>query len=61
MYPKLVQNFNQLPFALQNVLVILGELWKKVSKFSGNKCCLEFKGPIVLIKGNIFQLSKVTK
>ena len=36
MYPKLVENFNQEQFALQNVLVILGQLQKNVSKVSGN-------------------------
>ena len=36
MYPELGENFNQEHFALKKVLVIPGQRWKKVSKFSGN-------------------------
>ena len=53
-------------FALQKVLVTLGHLRKNVSNFSGNECCLEFKGQKVLITDEekrkyIFQLAKVCK
>ena len=46
-------------FAIQKVLVTLGHLRQKISKFSGNSCCLELKGRTVLItdekgKGNIY-------
>ena len=58
MYPELVENLNQAHFALQKVLVTLGHLRKKVSKFSGSYCRLELKGRIVLTtdekKGNIY-------
>ena len=51
-------------FAIQKVLVTLGHLRQKISKFSGNSCCLEFKGRRVLMTDEkkrkyIFQLAKV--
>ena len=49
MYPELGENLNQEHFALQNVLVVPGQLREKESKFSGNEFCLEFKGQMVLI------------
>ena len=36
MYPELGENLNYAQFDLQKVLVILGQLRKKVSKLSGN-------------------------
>ena len=36
-------------FAIKKVLVTLGHLPPKISTFSGNECCLEFKGRTVMI------------
>ena len=49
MYLKLDENLNQAHFALQRVVVILGQLREKVSQFNGNQYCLEFKGQVLLI------------
>ena len=43
MYRELGENVALRYFALQKVLVRVGYLRKKESKFSGNYCCLEFK------------------
>ena len=49
MYPELGENLTQGYFLLQNVLVTLGQLWKKVSKFPCNQQCLESKDQMLLI------------
>ena len=36
MYPKLGENLNQAQIALKRFLVMLGQLRKKVSQFTGN-------------------------
>ena len=58
MYLELGENMASRYFAFQKVLLTLGHLRKKVSNFSGNSCCLEFKGWTALItdekKGNIY-------
>ena len=59
MFVELDENVASRYFAIQKVLVTLGHLRQKISKFSGNSYCLELKGRIVLItdgekKGNIY-------
>ena len=49
MYPELGENLTKGYFTLQNVLVTLGQLRKKVSKFACNQRCLESKDQILLI------------
>ena len=65
MYPELGENLTQGYFTSQNVLVTLGQLWKKVSNFILNYCRLEFKEQMLLITDEkrkyIFQLAKVRK
>ena len=49
MFPKLGENLTQGYFALQKVLVTLSQLRKKISKFSGSYCCLEFKDQMLVM------------
>ena len=46
---ELGENMASRYFAIKKVLVTLGHLPPKISKFSGNECCLEFKGRTVMI------------
>ena len=49
MFPKLGENLTQGYFALQKVVVTLSQLQKKVSKFSGSYCCLQFKDQMLVM------------
>ena len=63
MCPQLGENLTKGYFTLQNDLVTLGQLRKKLSRFTSKYCFLEFKDQILLMtdeKGKyIFQLAKV--
>ena len=58
MFLELGENMASRYLAIQKIQVKLGDLRQKILKFSGNECCLEFKGWTVLItdeqKGNIY-------